>query len=120
LNSEKLDTFTKHFQQLHVLIINEASLIGATFLYEVDKCLRQIKHTPISYIGNVYLIFYGNLYQTQPIKYSLIFEEPILNKQKIPYTFWHDEVKCYEVHTTMQQKDIDFVIILNKMRLKKN
>jgi hypothetical protein len=39
LNSEKLDTLTKHFEQLCVLLIDEASLIGETFLYEVDKCL---------------------------------------------------------------------------------
>ena len=30
LSSEKLDTLTKHFHQLHVLLIDEASLIGAT------------------------------------------------------------------------------------------
>lgn len=40
LNSEKLDTLINHFHQLHVLLINEASLIGATLLYEVDKRLR--------------------------------------------------------------------------------
>ena len=39
LSTEKLDTLTKHFQQLHVLLIDEVSLIGATFLYDIDKRL---------------------------------------------------------------------------------
>jgi hypothetical protein len=118
LNSEKLDSLTKHFEQLHVLLVDEACLIRETFLYEVEKSLQQIKHTPTFYFGNVNLIFYGDL-QAQPIRDSMIFEEPLINKQKITYTFWQDEVKCCELQTTMHQKDIDFIGILNKMRLNK-
>ena len=119
LNSEKLDTLTKHFQQLRVLLIDEASLIGATFLYEIDKRLRKIKHTPTFYFGGIDIIFCGDLYQAQPIKDSFIFEEPTINNHKTSYSFWQDEVKCYQLHITMRQKNIDFIRILNKMRLNK-
>lgn len=97
-----MDTITKKFQQLRVLLIDEASLIGATFLYQVDKCLQEIKHTPMCYFGNIDLIFSGDLYQAQTIKDSFIFEKPITKDQIIPYSFWKHEVKCYELHTTMQ------------------
>jgi hypothetical protein len=117
LNSEKLDTLTKHFEQLRVLLIDEASLIGATFLYEVDKHLRQIKHTPTSYFGNVDLIFSGDLYQAQPIRDSMIFEEPVINKKKFHTHFGEMRSSAYQLQSTMHQKDIDFIRILNKMRL---
>ncbi len=119
LSSEKLDTLTKHFQQLRVLLVDEASLIGATFLYEIDKRLRQIKYTPTCYFGGIDIIFCGDLCQAHPIKDSFIFEEPTINNHKISYSFWQDEVKCYELHMTMRQKNLDFIRILKKLRLNK-
>ena len=99
------------------MLIDEASLVGSTFLYQIDKRLREIKHSPITYFGNVNMIFCGDLYQAQPVKDSLIFETPILNKQKLSYNFWQEKVKCYELHMPMRQKDENFIRILNKMRL---
>ena len=112
LNNEKIDTLTKHFDLLHVLIIDEVSIIGSTLLYQIDNILGQIKHTPTSYFANVDLILSCDLYQAQPIKYCLIFEDPTLDKQKMSYPFWKDEVTCYELHTTMHQK------IYNSLRFK--
>jgi hypothetical protein len=117
LNNKKLDTLTKHYEQLFVLLIDEASLVGSTFLYQIDKRLREIKHTPTKYFGNVDIIFCWDLYQAQPVKDSLIFEKPILNKEKLSYTFWQEKVKCYELHMSMRQRDKDFITVLNKMRL---
>ena len=85
----------------------------------MKSVLRQINHTPTCYFGNVDLILSEDLYQAQPIKDSFIFEKPIVSNQIIPYSFWEHEIKCYELHTTMRQKDIDFITILNKMRLNK-
>jgi hypothetical protein len=79
--------------------------------------LREIKHTPTKYFGNVDIIFCGDLYQAQPVKDSLIFENPMLNKEKLSYTFWQEKVKCYELHMSMRQRDKDFIRVLNKMRL---
>jgi hypothetical protein len=53
----------------------------------------------------------------QPVKDSLIFEKPMLNKEKLSYTFWREKVKCYELHMSMRQRDKDFITVLNKMRL---
>ena len=102
LNNENLDTLTKHFDQLSILLIDEVFVKGATFLYQIDKRLQQIKHTPTSYFENIDLILSGDLYQAQPVKDCLIFEDPTLDKQKISYPFWQYEVTCYELHATMR------------------
>jgi hypothetical protein len=33
-----------------------------------------------------------------------------------PY-FWHDHIKCYEVHMVMRQNDMEFIHTLNKFRI---
>ena len=105
LNNEKLDTLTKHYGQLRIFLIDEASLVGSKFLFQIEKRLREIKHIPTTYFGNVDIIFSGNLYQAQPIKYPLIFESPILSKHKLSYNFWQEKVNCYNLHLTMRKKD---------------
>lgn len=117
LKNEKLDTLSKHFQQLCVILIDEASLVGATTLYQIDKRLRKILHTPTSYFGNVDMIFSSDFYQANPVRDSLIFENPKINKNTIPYNFWLDKIKFYQLHIEMRQKDPLFIDVLNRMRL---
>ena len=62
LNNEKLDTLSKNFQKLRVVLIDEASPVGATTLYQVNKQLRKNLDTPTSYFVNVDMIFSGNIY----------------------------------------------------------
>lgn len=37
IKNEKLDTLTKNCEQICIMLIDEASLIGSTLLYQVDK-----------------------------------------------------------------------------------
>jgi hypothetical protein len=37
LDNENLDTLSKQYQQLHVVLIDEASLIGAKNIYQIYK-----------------------------------------------------------------------------------
>jgi hypothetical protein len=46
---------------------------------------------------------------------SLIFEQPIVNMETITHEFWRDNIKCFELHTTMRQTDETFIAILNRM-----
>ena len=62
------------------------------------------------------MIFCGDFYQAQPIQDSLIFEQPLMNMQTITHDFWKYNIKCYELHTIMRQKDEKFISILNRMR----
>jgi len=104
LKGEKLDELTEHCEQLCVLLIDEASLIGSTLLYQVEKYLRDIKHTPLVFFGNIDVIFLGDLFQVQPIKGFLIFEKPFLAREKPIYDLWKDKVKCYELCMTKSKK----------------
>jgi len=42
----------------------------------------------------------------------------MLAKEKKTYDLWKEKVKCYELHTTMCQKENKFVEILNGMQIK--
>ena len=70
------------------------------------------------YFGNIDMILCGDLYQTQPIQDSLIFEQPTVNMEIVTHDFWRDNIKCFELHTTMRQIDETFIAILNRMRTK--
>lgn len=53
LKGEKIDTLTKHCEQLCIMLIDKAYLINSTLLYHVDKRLRKIKHTLLAYFGYI-------------------------------------------------------------------
>jgi hypothetical protein len=116
LSKEMLDTLSKLYDELQLVFIDEASLIGSRFLYSIDNRLRSIKHVHTKYFGNIDMIFCGDLYQAQPIQDSLIFEQPTVNMQTMTHDFWRDNIKCFELHTTMRQTDETFIAILNRMR----
>jgi hypothetical protein len=102
LSKEMLDMLSKIYDELQLVFIDEASLIGSRFLYSIDNRLRSIKHVHTKYFGNIDMIFCRDLYQGQPIQDSLIFEQPTINMQTVTHDFWRDNIKCFELHTTMR------------------
>ena len=116
LNKEMLDTLSKIYEELQLVFIDEASLIGSQFFYSIDIRLRSIKHVQMKYFGNIDMIFCGDLYQAQPIQDSLIFEQPTVNMKIVTHEFWRDNIKCFELHTTIRQTDETFIAILNRMQ----
>jgi hypothetical protein len=97
-----LDTLSKLYEELQLVFIDEASLIGSQFFYSIDIRLRSIKHVQMKYFGNIDMIFCGDLYQAQPIQDSLIFEQPMVNMEIVSHDFWRDNIKFFELHTTMR------------------
>ena len=61
LSKEMLDTLSKLYEELQLVFIDEASLIGSRFLYSIDSRLRSIKHGQTKYFGNIDMIFCGDL-----------------------------------------------------------
>ena len=59
------------------------------------------------------LFFCGDIFQEQPIHDYWIFEQPKFKSIAIPYNFWQDNVKCFELKQVMRQENKDFVSILN-------
>jgi hypothetical protein len=111
-----LDKLFNLYQELQLVFIDESSLIGSRFPFNIDNRLRNTKHIQKKYFGKIDMIFCGDLYQAQPIQDSNIFEQPIMNMQTITYDFWKDNVKFYELHTTMRKTNEKFIAILNRMR----
>ncbi|WP_208081336.1 hypothetical protein, partial [Bacteroides uniformis] len=64
----------------------------------------------------VEIVFSYDLYQEISIQDSLIFEQPVLNKQPVPCDFWKENVKLYELQTTVRKKNEKIISILNRMR----
>lgn len=114
LKCEKLDTLKNHSKQLCVMLIDEVSLIGSMLLYHIEKHLHEIKHTLLAYFGNIDVIFSGDLFQVQLIKYSLIFELPNLVGKILVYDYSKEKLKWYELNMTMNKKDNKFIEIFNK------
>jgi hypothetical protein len=111
-----LDTLFKLYEELQLVFIDEASLIGSRFLYSINNQLRSIKHVQAKFFGNINMIFCGDVYQAQPIQDSLIFEQPTVNMETITHDFWRDNIKFFELHTIMCQTDETFIAILNRLR----
>ena len=105
LSIETLDTMSKTYSQLHVLLIDEISLVGSIFLGYLDKQLCDIMQFPTKYFGNIDTIFCGDLYQALLVLDSDVFNNEPSPTELMPYNFWRDKVKCYSLNTTMQQND---------------
>ena len=87
LSSNTLDTLTKYYEQLGLLLVDEALLIDSQMLHNINKRLREIMHRPTSPFENIDIIFYGDLFQAQMVRDSWIFEQPKLHSHIIPSTF---------------------------------
>ena len=72
--------------------------------------------TPTKPFGNTDIIFCNNLYQLQPICDALVFEQPTINNEKLPYTFWLDNMLNFQLNIVIRQRDEQFISILNHIR----
>lgn len=106
-----------NYDQLRVLFIDEISLVGSTFLWYIDRRLRDIMQKPTAYFGNLDTIFCGDLFQAQPVLDFVVFESKPTVIELMPYTFWKEHIKCYSLVTTMRQKDEKFISILNRLQV---
>lgn len=84
-------------------------------LYNIDRRLHQIKHSPTNAFGDVDIIFFGELYEAQHVHDVWIFEERIINNEKIPH-IWLDNVTCFKLHIVVRQTNQHFISILNHAR----
>lgn len=68
-------------------------------------------HTLIIPFGNIDIILCGNLCQAHGVHDQWIFEQKICNTTTLSYNFWRYNVKCFELHTFMQQESKDLISI---------
>lgn len=102
LSANTLDMLSKRYGQLRLVLFDETYLIGSRMLYNMDKRLREILHVATKPFGNVDVIFCGDFFQAEPIRDSWIFEPPRLHGQQLPYGFWTENVKCFQLNIVMR------------------
>ena len=68
LSMEMLDTLSKLYDELQLVFIDEASLIGSRFLYSIENRLIIIKHVHTKYFGNIDMILCGIFTRHSPSK----------------------------------------------------
>lgn len=72
---------------------------------------------PTQHFDGLDIIFCGDLYQAEPIHDSPVFQTLAMDTELMPYDFWQENIKCYNLQTTMRQKDEIFITILNKIHI---
>lgn len=114
-NSEKLN----FFNSLELLVIDEASMVAAYTVDEIDLILRTVRHKQIPF-GGVQVLFIGDLYQLQPVVKD---DEWKLLKEYYSSNFFFDSLVLkenipvmVELKKIFRQKDESFIDILNGLR----
>ncbi|XP_049319463.1 uncharacterized protein LOC125780983 [Astyanax mexicanus] len=111
LGEEKLNTLRVLFSDLHILIIDEISMVNHSLLAYIHGRLRQIKQTgDYSPFGKVSVIAVGDFFQLPPVKGKPLYLE------NAPLDLWNGMFSKSELTTIVRQKDSAFAEILNRLR----
>ncbi|XP_046381067.2 uncharacterized protein LOC124152241 [Haliotis rufescens] len=114
LGEEKVNSLRSKLQSIHILIIDEISMVDHKLLSYIHGRLRQIKQTSdYSPFGNVSVIAVGDFYQLPPVK-----GRPLYVGTN-GYDLWNDNFSVTELTTIMKQKDPAFAQLLNRLRTRK-
>ena len=115
LGEEKLSTLRNKLATLHILIIDEISMVDQKMMCYIHGRLRQLKQTRTQCaFGNVSILAVGDFYQLPPVKGKS------LHHKTVESSLWHDNFKVFELKEIMRQKDdMMFTQLLNKLRVKK-
>jgi len=113
---EKFDSLIKIYDQLHLIVIDEISLVGSKMLSFIDRRLQTIKQNHNNFTGGLDVIMTNNFYQMPLVRDSWIVKSNAHGFDVLGTNFWHEYVKCYELNQVMQPKNEIFINILNKFR----
>lgn len=118
----------KIYQALEVLIIDEISMVRADLLDCIDIFLQTVRKMRVSF-GGVRLIMVGDLHQLPPVV-TQSEQEALLSIYSSPYFFsslvfqklmsgLYTQIIFLELSKIYRQKDLKFIDILNRVRIKK-
>jgi ATP-dependent DNA helicase PIF1 len=113
------DDLKKIISKLHLVVIDEASMLRADLLDSIDQALRQYgrKGRPF---GGLRVAFIGDLYQLPPVLTSSEKEE-FFKTYASPYffdakVFQENGIETVELQKIYRQSDEHFITILNAIR----
>jgi DNA polymerase III epsilon subunit-like protein len=130
LNKENIYSFLKYttnkieiINKLEVIIIDEISMVKADTIDAIDKILRVFRKKA-SPFGGVQMIFIGDLFQLPPIEgkeWNVIAEfydsRYFFDAKIIHKLIENNNLVCLELDKVYRQTDIEFIDILNRIRV---
>lgn len=118
-NSEKF----KMIQKTDAFIIDEVSMLRADIIDAIDQTLRVNSGNPDKPFGGKQLIFFGDLFQLEPVVQNNEVERYLFNEYYNSHYFFDARVfreqhmHCIELRKVYRQTDPDFIRILDAIRL---
>jgi hypothetical protein len=118
-NSDKF----KMIQKTEVFIIDEVSMLRADIIDAIDQTLRLNSEYPDKPFGGKQMIFFGDLFQLEPVVQNNEVERYLFNEYYNSHYFFdarvfrHVHMHCIELRIIYRQTDPDFIHILDVIRL---
>lgn len=111
------------YKAIDTLIIDEISMVRADLLDAVDQflCLNRVDSLPF---GGVQVLFFGDIFQLQPVVRTIEEQKFFSSFYKSPYffdakVFDNLNYKIIDLKKVFRQKDPNFINILDSVRLNK-
>jgi ATP-dependent DNA helicase PIF1 len=112
------------YRALEVLVIDEVSMVRADLMDGIDQMLRLNRSRPREPFGGVQMIFFGDIFQLEPVVACQ--EEGIFFSSEYRSPFFFDakvfetaEFQIIDLQKVFRQKDKDFIDLLDAIRLHK-
>ncbi|AIU41296.1 helicase-2 [Sucra jujuba nucleopolyhedrovirus] len=113
----KSNNINKDLYHIEMLIIDEISMIHATYLDKMDEILRLTKHQPDLPFGGVQVVAFGDLYQLPPVVESCNqFKDQKIDERCYFAGVWKHFI-LFTLTETMRQNELDFITALNQLRI---
>jgi energy-coupling factor transporter ATP-binding protein EcfA2 len=119
---------TEKFKILHkldTLIIDEVSMLRADLIDAIDQSLRVNGGDPSKPFGGKQVIFFGDLFQLEPVVQNNEVERYLFNEYYNSHYFFDARVfrelhlSCIELRKVYRQSDPNFIALLDSIRLKR-
>jgi ATP-dependent exoDNAse (exonuclease V) alpha subunit len=134
------DNVAVNISKAKLFVIDEISMVRADLFRAIDLLCRKARNEPNKFFGGIQLVMFGDLYQLPPVVAEPAVEdsynengEPISKTPVRDYLKSHfngvyffncpdvlDNVHFIELDKVYRQEDIDFINILNNIRVGKD
>jgi energy-coupling factor transporter ATP-binding protein EcfA2 len=109
------------YKQIEIILIDEVSMVRADMLDAIDKFLRKNGKSPHKPFGGIQMVFFGDLYQLEPIVkgeeeqklFASYYESPWFFDSKVLKEI---DVQLVELKNVYRQKDSNFIDLLDSFR----
>jgi ATP-dependent exoDNAse (exonuclease V) alpha subunit len=129
-NDEEIHRFPKSSEKAKLLlkadtiIIDEVSMLRADIIDAIDQSLRLNGTRPDLPFGGKQVVFFGDLFQLEPVVQQNEVEQYLFNEYYDSHYFFSANVfreihmHCIELKKVYRQSDPDFIQLLDSIRLK--